>query len=93
MILDFYRQRREACSRNTISSTIMVMKASTLGGQIRARRMALGLTQADLAQLAGCSLPSVVAASADKPTLRLDILSRIATVVGFKVALIEAGGA
>ena len=71
----------------------MVMKTSTLGGQIRARRKALGLTQADLAQLAGCSLPSVVAAEADKPTLRLDVLFRIATVLGFKVALIEAGEA
>jgi transcriptional regulator with XRE-family HTH domain len=45
----------------------------------------LRLTQARLADLASCSKPSVIAAEAGKPTLRLDKLMAIVSVLGLSL--------
>jgi HTH-type transcriptional regulator / antitoxin HipB len=61
-----------------------------LGLQIRDRRKQLGLNQSDLARLASCSKPSVIAAEAGKPTLRLDKLMAILTVLGLTLQIEDA---
>jgi y4mF family transcriptional regulator len=65
------------------------MDAKHLGNKIRDRRKALGITQADLARLAGCSIPSVIAAEEGKPTLRLKILIDLAQVLGLHLELAD----
>ncbi len=68
------------------------MTPKQIGQHIRERRRALGITQADVARLAECSKPSVVAAEAGKSTLRLDKLLAILNVLGFSLALAESDG-
>jgi transcriptional regulator with XRE-family HTH domain len=65
------------------------MDPKQLGERIRDRRKALGITQADLAQLSSCSIPSVIAAEEGKPTLRLHILIDLASVLGLKLELVD----
>lgn len=68
------------------------MAPKEIGKRIRERRRALGITQADVARLAECSKPSVVAAEAGKSTLRLDKLLAILNVLGFSLALRDSEG-
>ncbi|MDX2065497.1 MAG: helix-turn-helix domain-containing protein [Fimbriimonadaceae bacterium] len=63
------------------------MNAKELGRALVRRRKALGMTQAELADLAECSKPSVVAAEAGKPTLRLSILLALADTLGLELTL------
>ncbi|WP_036961946.1 helix-turn-helix transcriptional regulator [Pseudoclavibacter soli] len=60
---------------------------SSFGTRIRAERRALGLTQQDLADLAGVSVRSVHEVEHDKPTLRLDVLTPVVTVLGLELSL------
>ena len=52
----------------------------------------LRLTQERLAELASCSKPSVVAAELGKPTMRLDKLLAILTVLGLSIEITQADG-
>jgi len=61
---------------------VAIMTLKEIGNKIKQRRKALRLNQSDLARLAGCSKPSVVAAETGKPTLRLNILLAILHVLG-----------
>lgn len=63
------------------------MNEREIGRAIRARRKLLRMTQEQLAELAGCSKPSIIAAEAGKPTLRLDILMGILRVLNLKVRI------
>lgn len=56
-----------------------------LPAQLRARRATLGLTQAELADLAGVAERSVRAVEAGKPTVRLDTLSAVAGALGLEL--------
>ncbi len=56
-----------------------------IGRVIRERRKGLRLSQSRLSELASCSKPSVIAAEHGKPTLRLDILLAILTVLGLEL--------
>lgn len=57
-------------------------RASNLAEAVRARRLRLGLRQAELAELAGCSARFVHAVEAGKETLRLDKLVELLTALG-----------
>lgn len=61
-----------------------------LADTVRVRRKALRLTQPDLAALAECSVPFVVALERGKPTTRLDKVVDVLTVLGLHLK-IEAG--
>jgi transcriptional regulator with XRE-family HTH domain len=52
---------------------------------LRERRRKLKLTQIQVAELSGCSVPSVIAAERGKPTLRLETLVQIAYTLGLVV--------
>ena len=67
------------------------MTAKEIGERIQERRKLLRITQADVARLASCSKPSVIAAESGKPTLRLDILLSILEVLGLSISLGDAG--
>lgn len=67
------------------------MTAKEIGERIQQRRKLLRITQADVARLASCSKPSVIAAESGKPTLRLAILLSILHVLGLSISLNEAG--
>ena len=63
------------------------MNEREIGNAIRARRKLLRLTQEQVAELAGCSKPSVIAAEAGKATLRLDILFAILRVLNLRLRI------
>ncbi len=56
-----------------------------LGEQVRDRRKALGLTQQDLADLAGCSVRFVGELEAGKDTVRLDIVGACLEALGLEL--------
>jgi HTH-type transcriptional regulator / antitoxin HipB len=58
-----------------------------IGRKIKQRRKLLHVTQADVARMASCSIPSVIAAEAGKPSLRLDLLISILNVLGLSLVL------
>lgn len=74
-----------------MSTIVAIMTAEEIGKQIRQRRKLLKITQGDVARLASCSKPSVIAAESGKPTLRLDILLSILSVLGLSVHLTDKG--
>lgn len=55
-----------------------------LAGPVRERRKALGLTQDDLADLAGCSPRFVRALEAGKATVRMDKVLDVLAVLGLE---------
>jgi len=57
-----------------------------LGPQLRQRRKALGLTQDELADLAGCSPRFVRALEAGKATVRLDKVVDILDALGLELS-------
>ena len=66
------------------------MTAKDIGEAIQKRRKLLRITQGDVARLASCSKPSVIAAESGKPTLRLDILLSILGVLELSIHLNDA---
>lgn len=67
------------------------MTAKEIGEHIQQRRKLLRITQSDVARLASCSKPSVIAAEHGKPTLRFEILLSILHVLGLTIHLGDAG--
>jgi len=65
--------------------------AKEIGDRIEKRRKQLRITQSDVARLASCSKPSVIAAESGKPTLRLEILLSILKVLGLSIQLTDQG--
>lgn len=63
-----------------------------LGEAVRERRVELGLRQADLADLAGCSQRFVHTVEQGKPTLRLDKLLDVLEVLGLGLRLVPGRG-
>ncbi len=66
------------------------MTTKQIGEQIQQRRKQLRITQENVARLASCSKPSVIAAESGKPTLRLEILLSILTVLGLTIQLTDS---
>ncbi|HVF75875.1 MAG TPA: helix-turn-helix transcriptional regulator [Acidimicrobiales bacterium] len=58
---------------------------AVLGQVIRARRKRLGLTQADLADLAGCGQRTVTAIETGKATVRLDVVVAVLRTLGLRM--------
>lgn len=63
-----------------------------LGHTIRVRRKALRLTQIGLSKLAGCGPDFVYDVESGKPSLRLDKLLELLTVLGLELSLQEGKG-
>jgi HTH-type transcriptional regulator / antitoxin HipB len=61
--------------------------AEQLAGEVSARRRALGLRQAELAELAGTSARFVYEVERGKPSLRLDKLVDLLDVLGLEITL------
>ncbi|HEX5018532.1 MAG TPA: helix-turn-helix domain-containing protein [Actinomycetes bacterium] len=62
---------------------------AVLGAALLDRRRQLGLSQQELADLAGVAVRSVHAAEHGKPTLRLDTLTDITEALGLELRLIR----
>ena len=63
---------------------------AALAEAVRARRKALGVTQIELAELAGCGPVFIYDLEAGKPTLRLDKLLDVLDVLGLEI-VVRAG--
>ncbi|WP_159501783.1 type II toxin-antitoxin system Y4mF family antitoxin [Microbacterium sp. 18062] len=63
----------------------------TYAETLKARRRRLGLTQQDLADLAGVSARSVHEVERGKATVRLDVLTAVATALGLELTLTLRG--
>jgi len=61
-------------------------EAARIAGFVTRRRRELGVTQHDLAELAGVSPRSISAIEAGKPTTRLDILIPVLNALGIDLA-------
>jgi len=70
----------------------MKTAAEVLGRGVRNRREALGLRQAELADLAGCSPRFLHALEHGKPTLRLDKVLDVLGVLGLDLLLVTGRG-
>jgi y4mF family transcriptional regulator len=60
-----------------------------LGTALRNRRKSLGLTQQELARLAGCGLAFLYELESGKATVRLDKLLGVLGVLGLELSLVE----
>ena len=80
---------RHKSSENT-RSDIDRSWAPRLADAVRRRRKGLGITQAELARLAGCGPVFVHAVERAKPSLRLDKLIALLEVLGLEL-LVQPG--
>jgi y4mF family transcriptional regulator len=60
-----------------------------LGTALRNRRKSLGLTQQELARLAGCGLAFLYELESGKATVRFDKLLSVLRVLGLELSLVE----
>jgi HTH-type transcriptional regulator / antitoxin HipB len=67
-------------------------RVEVLGAHVRSRREGLGLRQAELADLAGCSTRFVHEVEAGKETARLDKVLDVLEVLGLDLALVPGAG-
>ena len=58
-----------------------------LAKEIKRIRKAHGLSQTELAEVSGVSLPSITRLEAGKSTLRLDVLTKVAESLGYELPL------
>lgn len=70
----------------------MSERVARLAEAVRERRHALGLRQADLAELGGCSRRFVHTLEQGKPTLRLDKLLDVLEVLGLGLSVVPGRG-
>jgi y4mF family transcriptional regulator len=61
-----------------------------VGAIVRERRTAAGLTQRELAELAGVGVRLVSELERGKPTLRMDAVNRVLAVFGLMLGPVEA---
>lgn len=64
--------------------------AKKLGQAIRRQRKSLGLTQKKLAEFAGCGVVYIYMLESGKPTIRMDKLLDVLTILGFGLNLNES---
>ena len=70
----------------------MGSSVEALGHEVKKRRAALGLRQAELAELAGCSPRFLHSLENGKPTLRLDKVLDVLEVLGLDLLLAPSRG-
>jgi y4mF family transcriptional regulator len=63
--------------------------ADTIGGFVRHRRKAVGLTQRELGELAGVGQRFVSELERDKPTVRVDAVNKVLAVFGKRLGLVD----
>ncbi len=68
------------------------LRIRALGQEVRARREMLGLRQAELAELAGCSPRFVHTVEVGKDTLRLDKILDVLEVLGLDLQVVPGTG-
>ncbi len=56
-----------------------------IGQQVRDRRRALGIDQGTLASLAGVSRKAVSEIERGKPTIRMDVLTKVLGALGLRI--------
>lgn len=61
--------------------------ATLIGAAVRARRKSLGITQEDLASLAGVSARFLGELERGKPTIRLDSLLSVCAALGLTIGV------
>ncbi len=66
-----------------------IMQNFALGEAVRRRRQELGLRQADLADLAGCSARFLHELEHDKPRMALDLVMDVLEALGLTLAVIN----
>ena len=66
--------------------------AEVLARSVRGRRRALGLTQQQVGDLAGCGRLFVHQVEKGKPTLRLDKLLDVLGVLGLRLSVVNGTG-
>ncbi len=64
-------------------------QAVRLGMQLRSRRKALGLTQSEVAELAGTTQRTVSLLESGKPTARLDIIAAVSDTLGLELVAVS----
>ena len=69
---------------------VTIMDAKQIGRIIRERRKLLRVSQAQLADLAACSIPSIINAEAGKPTQQLDKLLAILKILGLSITISDS---
>ena len=62
----------------------------SVGGFVRARREARGLSQTQLAELAGVGIRAVSELERGKPTLRMDVANAVLGVFGKRLGVVDA---
>jgi y4mF family transcriptional regulator len=67
-------------------------RAASLAEAVRRRRTDLGLRQAEVADLAGCSQRFVHTVEQGKPSLRLDKILDVLEVLGLSLAVVPGRG-
>jgi HTH-type transcriptional regulator / antitoxin HipB len=67
-----------------------VESSRELGQILRNRRIAMGLTQPQLALAAGCGIRFIVDLEAGKPTVRLENVLRVIDALGARITLGDA---
>jgi y4mF family transcriptional regulator len=70
----------------------MPVRVARLAEAVRQRRTELGLRQADLAELAGCSRRFIHTLEQGKATLRLDKLLDVLEVLGLGLSVVPGHG-
>jgi y4mF family transcriptional regulator len=68
---------------------LAAMDTAAMGTKVRDRRRDLGLTQEELADLAGCSVRFVRFLEHGKPTLRVDKLVDLLAVLGLELDVVR----
>lgn len=58
-----------------------------IGQRVREQRRSLRLTQQDLSDLSGVATRTIHDIEHDKPTIRLDVLQDVLTVLGLEISL------
>ncbi|MDX1396378.1 MAG: type II toxin-antitoxin system Y4mF family antitoxin [Gemmatimonadota bacterium] len=78
--------------RDSASDYPDTTRVARLGEEVRRRRRELGLRQAELAELAGCSQRFVHTIEGGKTSLRLDKVLDVLEVLGLGLALVPGHG-
>jgi len=65
-------------------------REQTIGAFVRKRRKTNGLTQRQLAELAGVGVRLIVDIERDKPTLRMDAVNAVLRVFGRGLGVVDA---
>jgi HTH-type transcriptional regulator / antitoxin HipB len=77
-------------SSEQIKGFLPFLSSMELGQIVRTRRLAMGLTQPQLALAAGCGLRFIVDLEAGKPTVRLENVLRVIAALGASLFVNDA---